>query len=110
MENLRLTRIEEEEAYVSVALLQVAQSIASNTDLNEILGTIVRLTSILIGARRAAIYLLDDRSQAYRLAQAYGLDRSAQLGRGSGSYGDFPLLDALRQQPDLLACPVGAES
>ncbi len=110
VENLRLTRIEEEEAYVSVALLQVAQSIASNTNLNEILGTIVRLTSILIGARRAAIYLLDDRSQSYRLAQAYGLDRSADSDEDRAGYGEFPLLDALRQQPDLLACPVAAES
>jgi len=42
--------------------------------------------------------LLDDRSQTYRLAQAYGLDRSADSEEDRAGYGDFPLLDALRQQ------------
>jgi GAF domain-containing protein len=108
MENLRLSRLEEEEAYVSVALLQVAQSIVSNIDLEETLGTIVRLTSILIGAKRTALFLLEDRQQVYRLSQAYGLGRSHTAEQFA--YGDFLLLDALREQSGFLACLAEADS
>ena len=101
IENLRLLKLQQEEAYVSVALLQVAQAIASNTDLNETLETIVRLAPILIGMKRAAIFLLDESQQIYRLVQAYGVMQQSQ----AIAFGEFPLLDSLRQHNSLLACP-----
>jgi len=47
IENTRLIRAQKEEAYVSVALLQVAQIIVSSYNLDDVLGSIVRTTPLL---------------------------------------------------------------
>jgi serine phosphatase RsbU (regulator of sigma subunit) len=103
IENTRLLRAQREEAYVSVALLQVAQSVVSKRDLGETLESIVRITPILVGVKRTAIYLYDARSAVYHLAQAYGLSREAE---GYQFVQDeFPLLDAVRESHRFLALP-----
>lgn len=103
VDNIRLLKSQKEEAYVSVALLQVAQSVVSSSDLDEALGSIVRITPILVGIKRAVIYLWDEVHAVFRLAQAYGLPRDAE--KKEYAPGDFPLLGAVLQQDSLLACP-----
>jgi sigma-B regulation protein RsbU (phosphoserine phosphatase) len=76
IENLQLIKLQEEEAYISVALLQVAQAIVSLSDLDEILGTVVRITPILVGVKRCIIYLWDAIAHEYKQSQYFGFSKS----------------------------------
>lgn len=107
VENIRLNKSQKEEAYVSVALLQVAQAIVSSNDLDEALGSIVRITPILVGVKRAVIFLWDDSQQSFHVSQAYGIARDAEA-RSYPVY-EFPLLDSVRQWNSLLATPIDRE-
>lgn len=102
-ENIRLLKTQKEEAYVSVALLQVAQAIVSSNDLEEILGSIVRITPILVGVRRTVLFVWDDARQVFWLSQEYGLPRGSEW--SFYEPGEFPLLDAVVGVDELLALP-----
>jgi serine phosphatase RsbU (regulator of sigma subunit)/putative methionine-R-sulfoxide reductase with GAF domain len=104
IENTALREAQQEEAYVSAALLQVAQTVASLNDLDDILSTIVRIVPILVGVERGIIFLWDDEQSALRPAQAYGIPRDAETTLMARRYapGDFPLLDAVREQDRLI--------
>ncbi len=106
IENIRLLRAQKEEAYISVALLQVAQAVVSSNDLDEVLGSIVRITPILVGVERAAIYLWDGERSAFYLSQTYGISRTTQPEQYEPL--EFPLLYAVYLQNSLLACPIQA--
>ena len=71
--NVRLHIAQREEAWVSTALLQVAQVFASSTDLKENLSKIARLTPLLVGVDRCLIFLRDEREGAFVPYQAHGL-------------------------------------
>ena len=73
IENAQLYAAQQEEAYVSTALLQVAEAVGSRTDLEDILSTVVRITPILVGVKRCTIFLWDDDEGVFVPAQAYGL-------------------------------------
>jgi len=107
VENIRLLKSQKEEAYVSVALLQVAQAIVSLNNLDDILGTVVRTTPILVGVKRALMYLWDGERQVFQLAQSYGAPRNAEA-RSFHSH-EFPLLDAVMESGSILALPIGDE-
>jgi transcriptional regulator with GAF, ATPase, and Fis domain len=103
LENLQKIKSREEEAYISVALLQVAQAIVSLNQLDDILNTIVRVTPILVGVKRCVIYLWDKENQVFHLENHFGFTRNdlqfeGQLIRLS----DFPFLGAIFQQNDIL--------
>jgi serine phosphatase RsbU (regulator of sigma subunit) len=104
VENIRLLKAQKEEAYVSVALLQVAQAVVSSNDLDETLGSIVRITPILVGVKRSAVFLWDAERAVFRLVQGYGIPRSAE----GNIYppGSFPLLDAVYRLDSMLAVPL----
>jgi sigma-B regulation protein RsbU (phosphoserine phosphatase) len=104
VENIRLLKAQKEEAYVSVALLQVAQAVVSLIDLHEILETIVRIAPILVGVNRCAIYLWDDDREGFCLTQSYGLSHELEDFLSSRLYrqGDFPLLDAVHKSNKLI--------
>jgi serine phosphatase RsbU (regulator of sigma subunit) len=104
VENIHLQRSQQEETYVSVALLQVAQAIVSSNDLHETLGAIVRITPILTGVRRVAVYLLDQKGAQLRLEQSYGMPRDVD----PFPYGleEFPLLEAALARNALVAYPL----
>lgn len=95
VENIRLLKAQKEEAYVSVALLQVAQAVVSLIDLHEILETIVRIAPILVGVNRCAIYLWDEARGGFWLAQSYGFIREVEeyLSTRLYQHGEYPLLD-----------------
>jgi serine phosphatase RsbU (regulator of sigma subunit)/transcriptional regulator with GAF, ATPase, and Fis domain/anti-sigma regulatory factor (Ser/Thr protein kinase) len=104
VQNIRLLKAQKEEAYVSVALLQVAQAVVSLIDLNEILETIVRIAPILVGVNRCAIYLWDEIRGGFWLAQSYGLPREVEDFLTTRLYapGEFPLLDAVYERDRLI--------
>lgn len=97
-ENIQLIKAQEEEAYISVALLQVAQAVVGSSDLDEVMAAIVRITPILVGVKRCAVYLWDDQRSTFLLSQSYGIARQ-EMADDLGYYtiGEFPLLDAIRQ-------------
>ena len=100
VENARLREAQREDAYVSAALLQVAQAVASLNDLDDVLSTIVRTLPILVGVERCIICLWDDERSVFRPAQAYGVPRDAEAMLLAQRYapGDFPLLDDVRKR------------
>ncbi len=57
IQNAQLALAQSEEAWVSMALLQVAEAVGSSTNLDEILTTVVRLTSLLVGVDLCAVFL-----------------------------------------------------
>ena len=65
IENARLYDAAQEQAYASAALLQVAQAVVSLNELDEILGTIVRVMPILVGVERVALYLWDAEHEVF---------------------------------------------
>lgn len=105
IENARLYDSSQEQAYAAAALLQVAQAVASLSDIDEILGTIVRIMPILVGVERAAIYSWDAADQAFLPAQEYGIpdEMLANLWHRFGR-GEFPLLDAALEQGQMVMC------
>ena len=76
IENLQIIKSREEEAYISIALLQVAQAIVSLNKLDEILASIVRITPILVGVKRCIIYMWDDEQKVFHPSQNFGFARN----------------------------------
>ncbi|HLA06512.1 MAG TPA: SpoIIE family protein phosphatase, partial [Anaerolineales bacterium] len=106
IENTRLYDIAQEQAYASAALLQVAQAIVSLNDLDEILGTIIRIMPILVGVERAALYQWDNTVEKFLPSQSYGFNEEdeAMFWNRSFAAGEFAFLDSCRGATGLLAC------
>jgi len=108
IENARLYDTAQEQAYASAALLQVAQAVVSLNELDEILGTIVRVMPILVGVERVALYLWDADRELFHPVHAYGFEDEARkvLAGDDLAVGAFPLLDATRDSNTLLVHPL----
>ncbi len=105
IENARLYDSAQEQAYASAALLQVAQAVVSLSELDEILGTIVRILPILVGVERAAIYTWDEENGLFHPAQAYNLPEGAEAWVWrSLKADDFPLLTAALENGQPALC------
>ena len=101
IENARLYDSAQEQAYASAALLQVAQAVAASNSLEETIGSIVRITPILVGVKACAIYLLE--GDVFHPTQCYGFSETAQtiLWNRDFAPGDFPLLDAVSKSTSM---------
>ncbi|RPH55836.1 MAG: GAF domain-containing protein, partial [Chloroflexi bacterium] len=105
IENARLYDSAQEQAYASAALLQVAQAVVSLSDLDEILGTIVRVMPILVGVERAVIYSWDAAAELFRPKQEYGLPEEIKPQLWQPFLPDeFPLLTAAITQGQMVMC------
>ena len=106
IENARLYDTAQEQAYASAALLQVAQAVVSLNDLDEILGTIIRIMPILVGVARAALYRWDAEKGVFEPSQQYGLgeDEEGFFWQRFFKPGEFSILDACRESSGLMAC------
>jgi sigma-B regulation protein RsbU (phosphoserine phosphatase) len=111
IENARLYDSAQEQAYASAALLQVAQAVVSLNELDEILGTIVRVMPILVGVERVALYLWDGEHEVFHPVHGYGFEDEARkiLVYDDLAVGAFPLLDATRNSNCLLVHSLEAE-
>jgi serine phosphatase RsbU (regulator of sigma subunit) len=78
IQSARLVQAQQEEAYVSMALLQVAEAVSRATDLYDTLGTIARITPMLAGVRACTIMLRDVEAAVFRPVQQYGLPKDHQ--------------------------------
>jgi len=62
----------QEEAYVNTALLQVAEAVAGQPTLDEALETVARLTPMLVGLERVAIYRWSAEERLFRPSRCIG--------------------------------------
>ncbi len=97
LDNLQLLEARQEEAYVTAALLQVAQAVVTSIDLHDTLDTIVHLLPILVGIDGSIIYLWDPAKHLFRPVQAQAgspREEEAVLSRIYAP-GEHGLLDAI---------------
>lgn len=94
LENLRLEEAQEEEAYVTAVLLEVAQAVVSQNELNDVLDTIVHLMPILVGIDTCVIYLWNEEQGIFQPMQAYAGSDEDEIRLLEKVYqrDDFPLL------------------
>ncbi len=78
LESAMLYESQQEEAWVSAALLQVAEAVAQPGSLDEALEAVARLTPMLAGIERVVIYQWDSGPSVFRFSQSEGLDKSAE--------------------------------
>jgi sigma-B regulation protein RsbU (phosphoserine phosphatase) len=79
LEIARLVQAQQEEAYVSMALLQVSEAVSRSTDLEETLATVVRITPILVGVETCALLLWDSDAATFLPYHQYGLKGEHQV-------------------------------
>lgn len=106
LENLQLLEARQEEAYVTAVLLQVAQAVVSQNELEDILDTIVHLLPILVGIDACAIYLWNPDEGVFQAAEVYSASSkdAAILKNKSFRPEEFPLLKATLERDTMLAC------
>lgn len=105
VENIRLTQTQKEEAYITVALLQIAQAIVNSKDLEEVFASTIRTIPILVGVPRAAVFLWDAERKWFVLSQSYDLP-GAQGMRFEAE--QFPLLRQVFEGDQYSALPASS--
>lgn len=108
LENLILNEARQEEAYVTAVLLQVAQAVVSQNDLDDILDTIIHLLPILVGINTCILYLWDPVQQIYRplIGVAPTRQEEAALAARPYSPGEYSLLDQTLQNDQVCFAPL----
>ena len=104
MDNAALLAAQREEAWVSTALLQVANVIASGSyDLDETVSTVVRLIPMLMGVSWCAILVREPEQHRYAGVASYGLTSNLQDLPATPlySYDRLPWLDDLQQSNEI---------
>jgi phosphoserine phosphatase RsbU/P len=99
LENLSLLEARQEEGYVTAVMLQVAQSVANQNNLDDILDTIVHLMPILVGIDACLIYLWDGTQNEFYPAQVYtgNHDEEEAMLCSAFAPGQYELLDKVFQ-------------
>ena len=97
----RLVQAQQEETYVSMALLQVADTVSRATDLAQTLAAVVRITPMLVGVEACAILLWDGVAGAFLPFQQYGLkgERKAAFERLRLTKDEPPMHQLLAGEP-----------
>jgi sigma-B regulation protein RsbU (phosphoserine phosphatase) len=108
MERARLVLAQEEEAWVSLALLQVAEAVANLSDLEDVLDVVTRLTPLLVGVESCLVYLWDEAGEQFVPGAAYGLDAEglAAFQTGAIPASDWPQLCAVRSDETRSDSPI----
>src|SRR5262249_46338800 len=75
IESARLSELQQEEAWVSAALLQVAEAVAQQRTLDEGLEAVVRLTPMLVGLERVVIYRWEGGVKLFHASQVTGFTK-----------------------------------
>ncbi len=106
LENILLLESRQEEAYITAVLLQVAQAVVSQNQLDDILDTIVQLMPILVGVDTCVIYLWEKNNLRFLPAKAVAPTHAEQdeINRHTYSLGEFPLLDKLIETDHMIGC------
>lgn len=78
IKNTRLFETAQEQAWVSTILLQVARATQTQTNLDELVRTIVRLTPMVAGIKGCGLLLRDVQSDIYSLHTVYCIGRPGE--------------------------------
>ncbi|HLY29207.1 MAG TPA: GAF domain-containing protein, partial [Aggregatilineales bacterium] len=70
--NAQLYMAQKEEAWISTALLQVAEATGRATNLDDVLRTVARITPLLVGVQWCAVFLAN--SDSFRVVEVEGAD------------------------------------
>ncbi len=110
IESAQLFAAQQEEAWVTTALLQVAEAVNTQIDPDQSLATIVRLTPLLVGIERCAILKWDADHGHFHGGPAWGLPLDhirefAELAFPA----DDPYLSRLAASTDPVACGLGSD-
>ncbi len=97
IESAQLSAARQEEAWVTTALLQVAEAVNAQVELTSTLQTIVRLTPLLVGVRCCVVLRRDERNDSFFGAIAYGLPQAAEEALAAAVFtpAEHPYLQAL---------------
>ncbi|NTV36256.1 MAG: SpoIIE family protein phosphatase, partial [Anaerolineaceae bacterium] len=108
IENIKLIEARQEEAYVTAVLLQVAQAVVSQNELNDILDTVVHLLPILVGVDTCLLYLYDPALGIYHPTKAYtgSHAKETEILKRSFAEGEYPLLDKIKASDRPVICPL----
>ena len=108
LENIRLVENRQEEAYITAVLLQVAQAVVSQNDLQDILETVVHLLSILVGLDASLIYLWNTETSTFIVSNATAADqmKADQLIGKVFQTGENWILDQVLTTDQMIACPI----
>ncbi|HSD82566.1 MAG TPA: SpoIIE family protein phosphatase, partial [Anaerolineae bacterium] len=93
----RLYAAEREQAWISTALLQVAEATGHATGLEEVLDTVVRITPLLSGVERCGVMLTDGEPGHFRVQAAFGVETLDDFYTLRLKPGDSPMLDQIFQ-------------
>ncbi|NDJ33448.1 MAG: GAF domain-containing protein [Chloroflexi bacterium] len=106
LNNARLYESQQAEAWVTTALLQVAEAVNTQMDVNAALATVARLTSLLTGVDSCVILRWNDPQQAYHLSAYYGVEADPKAA-ATLNIEDYPYLDLLSVTDSVLAAGEG---
>ncbi len=100
IENIRLLEGKQEEAYISTVLLQAAQAVVNNVELEDTLDALIHLMPILVGIESSVIYLYDKQAEVFRAAHASLKSTADEKELIGATYdpGDLPILDLVSRQ------------
>lgn len=109
--NLLLLENQQQDAYITSALLQVAQTVAGKNDLPGILNSILDMLSAFAGIETSAVFLKNPSQPGFRPVTAHrGLpDRGLRSLETYLFPGDFPLLDKVTENADILLAPLNPQ-
>lgn len=95
--NGRLYAAQQAEAYVTTALLQVAEAVNAQAEIEQALETVARLTALLAGVSRCLILGWEPETRTYYPGAQYGIarDRFALAAGQPLPADEYPLLDLL---------------
>jgi serine phosphatase RsbU (regulator of sigma subunit)/putative methionine-R-sulfoxide reductase with GAF domain len=74
LQNARLYHDSQEQAWISTLLLQVAEANQSVDTLDEMLENTIQLVPLLVGVKKAAIFLWEEAEDAFRLSANCGME------------------------------------
>jgi len=102
--NAQLYMAQREEAWVSTALLQVAEATGRSTNLDDVLSTVARITPMLVGVEWCAVFLYEN--GCFRIVEIEGVSQKIAAAFKGFIFrtGDWEPLERLRQtgQPVML--------
>ncbi|MBN2470865.1 MAG: GAF domain-containing protein [Anaerolineae bacterium] len=97
IESAQLSAAQQEEAWVTTALLQVAEAVNAQVDIRSTLETIVRLTPLLVGVRHCVVLRWDADTEVFCDGVSFGFPQQTEeaLAGLALSPGDDPYIHAL---------------
>lgn len=113
IQEARLYTREQQQAWLSTALLQVSDALGHLSDIDDVLTSIVRLTPMLSGVDACGVFLWDPQEDRFYASQSYGLPPSLREQFQAMAFppGSVPALDLIRaeENPILIRSDSGME-